>query len=58
MARKSCTSSPDLFTSFLAAPPKSEVLEQLAGLVDWEGLRGVLEGFTNSVGWVASRWIR
>ena len=44
MARKSCTSSPDLFTSFLAAPPKSEVLEQLAGLVDWEGLRGVLEG--------------
>lgn len=44
MARKSCTSSPDLFTSVLAAPPKSEVLEQLAGLVDWEGLRGVLEG--------------
>jgi IS5 family transposase len=43
MARKSCTSSPDLFTSFLAAPPKSEVLERLATLIDWERLRGSLE---------------
>ena len=43
MARKSCTSSPDLFTSFLAAPPKSEVLERLATLIDWEQLRRCLE---------------
>ena len=43
MARKSCTSSPDLFTSFLAAPPKSEVLERLGTLIDWERLRGVMD---------------
>jgi hypothetical protein len=43
MARKSCTSSPDLFTSFLAAPPKSEVLERPATLIDWERLRSLLE---------------
>jgi IS5 family transposase len=43
MARKSCTSSPDFFSSFLAAPPKSEVLERLATLIDWERLRGCLE---------------
>jgi len=43
MSRKSCTSSPDLFTSFLAAPPKNEVLERLVTLVNWEQLRPSLE---------------
>jgi IS5 family transposase len=43
MARKSCTSSPDLLSSFLASPPKSEVLEQLATLVDWAELRRAME---------------
>lgn len=44
MARKSCTSSPDMFSSFLASPPKNEVLDRLLGLVDWGRLRARLDG--------------
>ena len=43
IARNSGTSFPDLFASFLAARHNSEVLEQLVGLGDCVGSRGVLE---------------
>jgi len=39
MAFKSCTSTPDMFDSFLATPPRNEVLKDLARLVDWAALR-------------------
>ena len=39
MARKSCTSSPDMFSSFLASSPKNAVRDRLLGLVDWGRLR-------------------
>lgn len=39
MPFKSCTSSPDLFDSFLAAPPKNEMLRQLKTVLDWDALR-------------------
>lgn len=42
MAFKSCTSTPDLFDSFLATPPRNEVLKELGRLVDWEAMRGVV----------------
>lgn len=42
MAFKSCTSTPDLFDGFLAAPPRNVVLKELGTLVDWKGLREVV----------------
>lgn len=39
MGFKSCTSSPDLFSGFLAAPPKNEVLSAISRMIDWEPLR-------------------
>jgi IS5 family transposase len=42
MAFKSCTSTPDLFDGFLAAPPRNEVLKALATLLDWDALRAAL----------------
>lgn len=39
MAFKSCTSSPEMFDGWLAAPPRSEVLERLATLIDRDALR-------------------
>jgi IS5 family transposase len=39
MAFQSCTSTPDLFDSFLASPPKNKVLRQLKTLIDWGALR-------------------
>ena len=42
MAFKSCTSSPGLFDSFLASPPKNEVLRQLRTLIDWGALRAAV----------------
>jgi IS5 family transposase len=43
MTLRSCTSTPDLFDSFLAAPPKNEVLDRIGGLLDWDALRRVME---------------
>jgi hypothetical protein len=31
VARKSCTSSPDMFSSFLTSPPENERLDRLLG---------------------------
>lgn len=42
MSMKSCTSSPELFSSYLAAPPKNEVLQRLNQLIDWSRLRQML----------------
>lgn len=42
MAFKSVTSSPDLFHSFLASPPKNETLETVATLVHWDRVRDVM----------------
>ena len=42
MGFKSCTSSPDMFSSFLAAPPKNEVLLTIATLIKWDKLRPVM----------------
>lgn len=38
MAFRSCTSDGDLFDSYLASPPKNEVLRELNRLIDWEEL--------------------
>ena len=51
MGFKSSTSNPDLFSSFLAAPPKHEVLEKLSTLIDWNALRLVMaSAYTEGVG--------
>ena len=42
MGFKSCTSSPDLFSGFLAAPPKNEVLAAMSRMIDWEPLRELM----------------
>lgn len=42
MAVRVGNDSPELFDSFLASPPKKEVLRQLEGLVDWQALRQLL----------------
>lgn len=42
MSLRSCTSSPDLFDSFLAAPPKNEVLDRISGLLDWAALGAIM----------------
>ena len=42
MAFKPLDSAPELFSAFLAAPPKSEVLDSLSRLVDWAALRGLM----------------
>lgn len=39
MAFKSCTSTPDMFDGFLAAPPKNEILKRLRTLINWRALR-------------------
>ena len=44
MSMKSCASPPELFSSYLAAPPKNEVLERLAQLIDWSKLRDLMGG--------------
>lgn len=41
MSFKSCTSAPEMFDGWLAAPPKSEVLDRLSALIDWDALRQV-----------------
>ncbi len=42
MGHRSCTSDPDLFSAFVAAPPKNEVLQSLGKLVDWGALRSIM----------------
>jgi len=42
MAFRSCTSTPDMFDSFLASPPKNQTLRQLKGLINWGALREVV----------------
>ena len=50
MAFRSCTSHPDLFDSFLATPPRNEVLRELATLLDWDDLRAVVAPAYKSAG--------
>jgi hypothetical protein len=50
MARKPCTSSPDMFSGFLASAPKNAVLDRLLGLVDQGRLRGWLDGLCRGGG--------
>jgi IS5 family transposase len=42
MAFRSCASESDLFDSYLASPPKNEVLLELNSLIDWPALRRVV----------------
>lgn len=42
MAYKSCTSTPDMFDSFLAAAPRNEILRELRTLLDWDALREIV----------------
>lgn len=50
MSMKSCTSSPELFSSYLAAPPKNEVLEGIGKLIDWSRLREMMATTYSSTG--------
>jgi IS5 family transposase len=50
MAYQSCTSTPDLFDSYLASPPKNEVLRELGSLIDWAALRQVVAPAYNDLG--------
>lgn len=42
MGFRSCTSKPDMVDSFLASPPRKDVLRELGSLLDWADLRAVV----------------
>lgn len=50
MAVKSCTSSPELFDSFLASPPRNEVLEMINHKLDWKKIASLVTPLYSSAG--------